>query len=93
MNGFLSIRGASASGMTMVGRDGGDERSTVSQLVFHRFGDRYFLREVWTRWDSARFLCPKSKAEGQAERAQRAVDRASNAATTNIEFALLEGPR
>jgi hypothetical protein len=93
MNSILSIRGVSNSGLTMVMRDGGYEQSTVSKLIFRRFGNRYFLREVWTQGNSGHLRCPESKAEWQAERAQQASNRASIAAHTNIEIALLEAPR
>jgi len=92
-NGFLSIRGASASGLTMVMRDGGNEQSAVSHLVFHQFGNRYFLSEVSMRWNSVSFSCPQSRAERQAKWAQHAADRTSIAAPTDREIALLEGPR
>ena len=93
-NGFISIRGVSNSGLTkIVMQQGGIEQSPVSQLVFRRFGNRYFLREVWTKGDSVHLWCLKSKAEGQAERVQRAADRASIAAPTNVEIALLETHR
>jgi hypothetical protein len=43
-------------------------------LVFHRYGDRYFLREI--RWeDTARLDLPETKAERDA--AEHRADRAS----------------
>src|SRR5512138_290839 len=33
------------------------------KLVFHRYGDRYFLAEIWTAGDSTGRLLPMSKAE------------------------------
>ena len=43
-------------------------------LVFHRYGDQYFLREI--RWeDAARLELPQTKAERNA--AERRPDRAS----------------
>jgi hypothetical protein len=93
MNSFLSIRGVSNSGLAMVMRDGAYEQSTVSQLVFRRFGNRYFLREVWVKGETDHLRCPESKAEWQSERAQQASNRAFIAAHTNVEIALLEAPR
>jgi hypothetical protein len=89
----LLIRGSSQSAWAMIRRDYGSQPSAVSQLVFHRYGNRYFLREVWINGNSYRLVCPESKAERLAERAQRTSDRASIAANTNREIALLENPR
>jgi len=90
---LLLIRGASKSAVAMAMRNVGRERSTVSQLVFRRYGNRYFLREVWTEGSIDHLSCLESKAERQAERSQLAANDASIAAHTNIEVALLENPR
>jgi hypothetical protein len=90
---FLSIRGSSQSAWAMIRHDGGHQYSTVSQLVFHRYGDRYFLREVWIKGDPDHLLCPESKAERLAESAQQVSSRAAIAAHSNMEITLLEEPR
>lgn len=93
MNSFLSIRGVSNSGLTMVMRDGSDEQSTVSQLVFRRFGNRYFLREVWTQGNSGYLRCPESKAEYRVRKALREANRAAVVTPSNVEIALLQNPK
>ena len=55
-------------------------------LVFHRFGDQYFLREI--RWeDTARLDLPETKAERQA--AEGRADRAATRMETVIVTAAL----
>jgi hypothetical protein len=35
------------------------------KLVFDRYGDKYFLRQIWTAGTSIGLECPKSRAEKQ----------------------------
>jgi hypothetical protein len=35
------------------------------KLVFDRYGNKYFLRQIWTAGDSTSLECPKSRAEKQ----------------------------
>jgi hypothetical protein len=37
--------------------------SDHGKLVFDRYGDKYFLRQIWTAGDSVGLECPKSRAE------------------------------
>ena len=52
-------------------------RQSESKLVFHRYGDQYFLSQVWTAGDSAGRELPKSGRERAADRelAKNAVER------------------
>jgi hypothetical protein len=34
-------------------------------IIFNRYGDKYFLRQIWTAGDNAGLECPKSRAENQ----------------------------
>jgi hypothetical protein len=40
--------------------------SARGELVFDRYGDKYFLRQIWTAGTSIGLECPKSRAEKQA---------------------------
>ena len=40
-------------------------------LLFHRYGDQYFLSQVWPAGGSTGRLLPKSRAERDAERQAR----------------------
>jgi hypothetical protein len=33
-------------------------------IIFDRYGDKYFLRQIWTAEDNVGLECPKSRAEG-----------------------------
>ncbi len=82
----LLIQGKSASGLaiTQLANDG--RPGKTSKAVFTRYGDRYFLREVWITGNSSHLVCNKSKAE---RRSQVAVNRAPN----YVQLALLDPAR
>jgi hypothetical protein len=46
-----------------------------AKLVFHRYGDRYFLAQAWTPADNIGMEAPKSRAERAAEVASNATRR------------------
>ena len=48
-----------------------------SRLVFHRYGDRYYLRQVWVGGDSTGLEARKSRAERAAERELTAIKMAT----------------
>jgi hypothetical protein len=84
---ILLIRGNSASGMTLILPDENSQPAKVGKVVFHRYGDRYFLREVWTAGSTSHVHTSTSKAEKNVELAQ------NNVAPNGVEVALLELPR
>ena len=67
--------------------------SRVSEVVFHRYGNQYFLSQVWMRGNPDYLSCPPSKAEREAKRSLRDNDRASMPTHSNVEVALMESPR
>jgi hypothetical protein len=73
---MLLVRG-DRHGVVVRGEDVREQsRATHPVLVFHRYGDAYFLREVRLE-GSARLDLPETKAERAA--AERRVDRAAAA--------------
>jgi len=42
--------------------------SAQTKLVFHRYGDRYFLSEIWIDGDDVGHQLPKSRAERELSR-------------------------
>lgn len=44
-----------------------DTRQTQTKLVFHRYGDRYFLSQVWVEGSTQGRQLPKSKEEKEQE--------------------------
>ena len=65
--------------------------SNVSKVVFHKYGDRYFLREVWVEGSSNHLDCVKSKAESRLQK-ERQIALATGR-PDGTEVALLELPR
>jgi hypothetical protein len=59
--------------------------SDQGKLVFHRYGNRYFLYQIWSPGQSTGFELPKSHAEKETVRAE------NNPAPSTTELALNEG--
>jgi hypothetical protein len=59
--------------------------SARGKLVFHRYGDRYFLYQIWSANQSIGFELPKSHAETETLRAE------NNPAPSTTELALNDG--
>jgi hypothetical protein len=57
------------------------------KLIFHRYGNKYFLYQVWSSGQSNGFELPKGHAEKEAVRA------ANTPAPSTTELALNEPPR
>lgn len=89
----LSVRGASGTLLEMERPEASLTPAPQSKVVFHRYGDQYFLREVWVKGSADHLRCPESKAEQRARKVQQAVDHASTATPTSVQIALLEDPR
>jgi hypothetical protein len=89
---ILSVRGSSGKAFAMDSLEITPSPAPESKVVFHRYGDRYFLREVWTKGKTDHLRCPESKAEHRV-RVQQAATDASIATPTNVEIAVLENSR
>jgi hypothetical protein len=63
--GFLSIEGENRrTGVLVVAHSGQRSRQEgKTKLIFHRYGERYFLSGMWYGGDRDGFELPKSKAE------------------------------
>lgn len=60
--------------------------SEKGKLVFHRYGNQYFLYQIWSPGESSGYELPKSHAEKETLRA------ANNPAPTTSELALSVPP-
>lgn len=87
---IIEIRNSSDSAM-IVTHDGQSTRPTkTSKIVFDRYGDHYFLRQVWfAPQDNTYMECAESKAEKQAKRSELA---STTKKASNVELALLRIP-
>jgi hypothetical protein len=84
---ILAVRGSSGKAFAMDSLEIGPSRATESKVVFHKYGDRYFLREVWTKGKADHLRCPESKAERRV-RVQQAAEDTSIATLTNVAIAI-----
>lgn len=90
---ILLVRGAKRSGLVMTSHETSITPASHSAVVFYRYGNRYFLREVWTGNDGDHLLCAESKAEREIRNSRRAYARASLTTRTPVEIAILQSPR
>lgn len=82
---------SNGSDAAMIITHGGQGKATkTSKLVFDRYGEHYFLRQVWfTPAENTYMECSESKAEKLAKRSDLAsVDKKPS----NVELALLRIP-
>jgi hypothetical protein len=64
---LVLLRGPGNSyGMIMMNNAVNVHPSDHGKLVFDRYGNKYFLRQIWTAGNTAGLECPKSRAEKQA---------------------------
>ena len=90
---ILDVQGPTRSALAMTWHGTSLTPSPTSKVIFDRYGNQYFLREVWIKGKVDHLLCAESKAEQEARRPQEASDRASLATDTHVEVALLQSPR
>jgi hypothetical protein len=83
---LILLQGASKSGFVNTNPEIG-RPATKGKLVFQRYGDQYFLREVWSAQNATGQKCVKSKLEREVEIAQ------SKAAQPGTELALYQQSR
>jgi hypothetical protein len=60
--------------------------SSMEKIVFHRYGDKYFLSQIWNAGNDTGFECPKSRAEKDVFLAQ------NKQAPDSVELALYTTP-
>ena len=62
--------------------DDGDAKNAKGRLVFNKYGDTYFLAQVWSSGNSAGFGLDKSKTEREIARVAPGVAHIAIAART-----------
>jgi hypothetical protein len=82
----LIIRGESSSGFAIPGFDKDSHPSETTKVVFRRYGDQYFIREVWVAGETNHTYFMPSKAE-------KLEIAANRTAPTGVVVAALETPR
>ena len=80
------------SGAVMLMTHGGQtmKPSTTAKIIFHRYGDHYFLRQVWfNAQDNTYVESPESKTEKLARQTEIASNQKH---ASNVEVAMLRIP-
>jgi hypothetical protein len=58
--------------LTIVTHDG-NKSSDGGKLIFHKYGDQYFLSEILSDWETMNVTVPRSKAETKVQLQQAMV--------------------
>jgi hypothetical protein len=82
----LVIQGETRAGLAMVWFDEDSRPSNTSKVVFLRYGDQYFLHEVWGAGETRHTYCMPSKVEKLEIAANKVVP-------TGVEVAAFQMPR
>ena len=85
----IIVGNRSKAGMTLTRWEDSKHPTDKGKVVFHRYGEQYFLREVWPSTGTTHLECSESKQERQVRRAEVA---ASAPAAKDAELALGRNP-
>lgn len=83
---ILAIRGDSNSGFVMAWFEQDSHPAETSKVVFRKYGDQYFLSEIWIAGESSHLYRLPSKQEKREEAANKEVP-------TQVVVAALQMPR
>jgi len=84
---LISIQSGSNAALAVIRWDTGRKASPNGKLVFHKYGDKYFLSEVWTPGDPTHLQCVLTAAEAKVKKAQLTASVTYN---SNVELALMQ---
>jgi hypothetical protein len=71
---FMTINSAATgTSMSLVRRSPDTQNSAETKIVFHHYGNRYFLREVWGEGAPSHVVAIESKAESTARKAPKSL--------------------
>lgn len=89
-SGVVEIRGTSTGAISLAYGEQSYQPTKTAKVVFDRYGDRYFLRQLWFNAQETSYLeCPESKGEKQAKKSELA---SNSKKPTNVELAMLRLP-
>lgn len=89
-NDLLSIKGEAGAAVMLVMRDSANRPSRDSAIVFHHYGNQYFLREVRTEGEQGFLWSYETKAERRAKLEEDASNPNSGPREdSKVEIALL----
>ena len=86
-NGALMIRSADAklAAIRLTNETERSKKNTHARLVFHRYGERYFLAEVWSGFDESGRQLYKSQEERRIENELASISAKSDTAQNTYE--------
>lgn len=88
--GVVEIQGNRTGGLALTQQEQSNKPTKTAKLVFDRYGDHYFLRQLWFNAEGTSYAeCPESKSEKQAKRAELA---SNSKYPSNVELAMLRIP-
>lgn len=88
--GVIELSGNHTAGLALTHDEQGYKTTKTAKVVFDRYGDRYFLRQIWFNPEESSYAeCPESKSEKQAKRSELASISKQPA---NVELAMLRLP-
>lgn len=88
--GIVQIRGNSSVALAIAHDGQSYQPAKTAKVVFDRYGDHYFLRQLWFNAEETSYLeCPESKGEKQAKRSELA---SNSKKPSNVELAMLRLP-
>jgi hypothetical protein len=91
---LLWVKGDSGSGVMLVMDEPARKPSADSAVVFHHYGNQYFLREVRTQGRERLLWSSETKAESRAKMEESAANPNSGPREdSKVEVALLTPPR
>lgn len=83
----VEVQGRSNAGMILAIEDESNKPTKTTKIVFDRYGDHYFLRQIWFHAEETAYMkCPESKAEKEAKRGDFASIQKH---ASNVEIAML----
>jgi len=86
---ILQVRGASKSGFTMSHGEIDNKPNPKSVVVFHKYGDKYFLAEVRTKGSANYIECAESSEESKTRKTELALNRTKG----GVQMASVEATR
>ena len=93
-NQILLINGVDTGGLAISRKEDTGRTSEQGKVIFHRYGEKYFLSEVWRGGEAIHTVCTKSTAEIKAAKMEKQSElAATRIAPTNVELALLNPSR
>ena len=87
LNYFVALRARSQASVTVAIPSVDLDPSARSKIVFHRYGDRYFLREIWSEGSTDHLALPESKEEKRLRK--ETLQASAGFQSGNVELALL----